>query len=288
MNLSLKVRVLNFFRGVFKIPGLESLLASATQAKASQHLLAKLVPNPYQYSPGTFKTITRHGITMRVDISDYIGHYLFFGFKDKGMEKLFSLCKPDSKVLDIGANIGWTVLNLGRIANKGQVIGFEPDPYNYERCAENINLNNYPNVRVFPVGLGNENASVNMEIRTPSNRGGNRISPKNSESSRKVEIVRLDEFHQVTKIGQIDLIKMDVEGYELNVLRGAKLLLQKYKPKLFIELDDNNLRDQGDSALMLIEFLFQVGYTRIEDAETKRSISLQTDFANCHFDIIAN
>lgn len=287
MNLSAKVQVLNSFRNVFKITFLESLLASLTRGKSPDHFFCKLVPNPYQYTPGTFKVLKRNGIAMRVDISDYIGHYLFFGFEDCGMQKLFSLCHEKFNVLDVGANIGWTVLNLAQIAKNGKVLGFEPDPYNFERCSDNILLNDFKNLHAFPVGLGNANQQVDMEIRTPSNRGGNRIATVGNNSSRPVQIVKLDDFAPVQELKSIDLIKMDVEGYELNVLRGAKGILTKHKPILFIELDDNNLKDQGDSALALIEFLFGVGYSEMTEAESGVRISVQTNFNNCHFDIIA-
>lgn len=286
MDISPKVRVLNFFRNIFKIPILESLLASLSQGKSPNHILCKLVPNPYQYAPGTFKLLKQNNIVMRVDISDYIGHYLFFGFEDHGLKKLFSLCNENYNVLDIGVNIGWTFLNLAQVAKHGKVFGFEPDPYNFERCSENISLNNFTNVRAFPVGLGNANLEVNMEIRSSLNRGGNRIAPNRTSSSQPVQIVKLDGFVPVQELNSIDLIKIDVEGYELNVLRGAEALLKHYKPILFIELDDNNLKYQGDSAFALIDFLFGAGYKEISNAESGVRISAQTDFSNCHFDII--
>jgi FkbM family methyltransferase len=287
MKTPFKVRLFNFFRNIFRISVLESLLANLTRGKSSNHFFSKFVPNPYQYNPGTIRNLRYHDVNMRVDISDYIGHYLFFGFSDVGIDKLFSLCDENSKVLDVGANIGWTVLNLARIAKHGKVLGFEPDPYNFDRCRENITLNNFENVNVFPVGLGNKNDRVNMEVRTPSNRGGNRIAPSNSQDARPVDIVKLDDFAPVKELGGVDLIKMDVEGYELNALRGAEQLLRKYKPILFIELDDNNLKDQGDSAHALIRFLLEIGYQQIEHAENKLQLSETTDFSNCHFDIIA-
>ena len=287
MNLSLRTRLFNYFRNIFRVPLLGSLLASMTEGKSPQHLVCKLVPNPYQYPPGTIRMLNRNGIAMRVDMSDYIGHYLFFGFADSGMDKLFSLCKADSTVLDVGANIGWTVLNMANIARQGKVLGFEPDPYNFERCSQNMLLNDFKNGSAYPLGLGNENRAMNIEIRTISNRGGNRIAPGRSGDTRMVEVVRLDDFSLALELPKIDLIKIDVEGYELNVLRGAERLLKKHKPILFLELDDNNLIDQGDSALALIQFLGHVGYAEICHALDESKITATTNFSNCHFDIIA-
>jgi hypothetical protein len=71
------------------------------------------------------------------------------------------------------------------------------------------------------------------------------------------------------------------------VLSGAEQILQKFKPILFIELNDDNIRDQGGSAKDLIEFLIKLGYTKIVQADTKRQVAPDFDFRHCHFDIIA-
>lgn len=287
MKPSAKVQVLNFFRRLFMIPVLENQLVRLTVGKPATHFFCKLVPNPYQYKRGSFRWIDRKGVRLKVDISDYVGHYIYFGFEDLGLKKLFSLCTKESYVLDVGANIGWTVLNLGRLASAGKVMGFEPDPLNHDRCQQNLNDNIIDNVKLFPVGLGDRAARLKMEVPTPSNLGGNRIAPAGSEGSREVEIVRLDDFAPVLEWPRIDLIKIDVEGYDLKVLRGAETLLKKYHPILFVELDDQHLRDQGDSASALISFLQQVGYSRIEHAETNQPVLPSDSFTGEHFDIVA-
>jgi hypothetical protein len=63
--------------------------------------------------------------------------------------------------------------------------------------------------------------------------------------------------------------------------------LRKDKPTLFVELDDNNLRDQGQSAAALVKFLREVGYKEIKNAENEEGIDADFDFKNCHFDIVA-
>ncbi len=287
MNLPIKVRVLNVFRRVWMIPVLESFLARKTRGLPPGHFVCKWVPNPYQYKTETFRLIKRDGITMKVDISDYIGHYLYFGFQDSGMQRLFSLCAEGATVVDVGANIGWTALRMAHLAVRGRVYAFEPDPYNAEQCLENIRRNDLTNIELFSIGLGNTDTTAAMEVRTPSNRGGNRIAPQGVNANRLVRIIRMDDFSTLRNLNKIDLIKIDVEGYELQVLKGAREILLKYKPVLFFELDDNNLHDQADSSADLIRFLAEVGYTSLVNAETGSSLNQGTDFANCHMDVIA-
>jgi FkbM family methyltransferase len=287
MNITARVRVLNFFRNIFRISFLEQGLAGLTLHKSPQHFFSRFVPNAYQYASGSIRTVQRYGLVLKVDISDYVGHFLFFGFRDAALNNLFELCKPGFNVVDVGTNIGWTVLNFGRLSGLGKVVGFEPDPFNYDVCKKNLALNQLSNIELLPVGLGDKESEALLEVRTPGNRGGNRVSLTNTKNSVSIQIKTLDSVSAVTTLSKVDLIKLDVEGYELNVLRGARNLLLKHKPVLFIEVDDHNLKDQGDSAEALILFLEEVGYSSIEHAETKQPVTRNFEFTNSHFDVIA-
>jgi hypothetical protein len=94
----------------------------------------------------------------------------------------------------------------------------------------------------------------------------------------------MDDFFEINHPlnSKIDLVKVDIEGYEYEWLLGAEKTLSKYKPTLFIELDDNNLKQQNSSALLLVVKLKEFGYTIFDD---RIDISNQVDFDNCHFDI---
>ena len=288
MPISRRVRFLNVFRNIFKISFLEKSLAALTRGKSTDYFFSKLVPNAYQYPPYSFRMVHQNGLNLRVDIGDYIGHYLYFGFEDKGIENLFSLCRPDSYVVDVGTNIGWTFLNLAKRCPNGKIAGFEPDPDNFKVGLQNIQMNQFSNAVLLPKGLGAQAVQVMMEVRTPANRGGNRIAPSSGKGSVLVDIERLDQVKEIKSWKRVDLIKIDVEGYELHVLKGANSILSNFKPILFIEVDDNNLRDQGHSAMALIQFLEEIGYQNIRHAESKEPISSRSNFTQCHFDVIAS
>lgn len=287
MKISYRVRILNLFRSILKLPFLERSLSGFTQGKPADHIICKLVPNPYQYKRNSYRFITRNGLVFKTDISDYIGHYIYFGFTDVSLNNLFELCEDNYNVLDVGANIGWTALNFAKICSKGKVVGFEPDLFNFNACKENIGLNKLPNLTVLPFGLGDIQGNLNMEIRTPDNRGGNRIALQPNNDAQIVQVKRLDEVEEILFLPEVNLIKIDVEGFELKVLRGGHDLLKRHKPILFIEIDNNNLLDQGDSAQSLVSYLELIGYRSIYHAETLQPISTNTNFENCHFDIIA-
>ena len=95
----------------------------------------------------------------------------------------------------------------------------------------------------------------------------------------------LDLFIQRENIARLDLIKIDTEGFEMNVLLGTEKTILRFHPKLFIELDDDMLRRQQSSASELLNWLIQREY-KIFDAETNSPVSAKQSFVHCHFDII--
>jgi FkbM family methyltransferase len=286
MNLTLRVQLLNFFRKIFQLPLLEKWLAKSTNGRLPDHFLCKFAPNPYQYKRGTFRNISISGIKMRVDVSDYVGHYYFFGFRDPSQENLFALCKEHYCVLDVGANVGLTLLRFAKKASKGRVAAFEPDPVNFSYCSHNLSLNNYGNAAILNVGLGSCNAELTIELPSEGNRGGNRISPNPHGSGVKVKIRTLDSIFHELGMQHIDLIKVDVEGYELHVLKGGEKTLKKYKPILFVEVDNDHLLTQGGSAVELVAYLKELGYQSFVKASNLEPLDTHSDFAHCHFDVI--
>lgn len=286
---SFKTQLLNVLRTIFLYRPFEEWLRRRVKGKASSSFWGKWVPNNYQYPKQSIREFDYYGVQLSVDISDYVGHALYYQFEDVGQDYLLSLASKGNRVLDIGTNLGSTLLRFAQIVGtEGAVIGFEPDPINYKNCELNISLNAFKNLKVFKMGLGDQNATMNLVVDTASNRGGNRISTNQKKKGEMVEVKRLDEVMASIDWTAIDLIKIDVEGYDLKVLKGGAKTIKRHQPKLFIELDNNNLTAVGDSASSLILFLKkELGYDRIHNVETKKMLSPDDDFENCHFDIIA-
>lgn len=285
----MKTKIFNVIRNFFKIPFFERTLRTFVIGKEVSSVVAKLVPNNYQYSKESIREFEYKGVRLKLDIHDYVAHYLYFGFKDISHEKLMSLLKKDDVVVDIGTNYGTTILQFAKIIGKnGVAYGFEPDPVNFSISMENLKLNTFRNIQIENVGLGNSEKMASLVVDTESNRGGNRIS-SNSEGkeSHLIRVVRFDDWATNKNFTKINLIKIDVEGYELEVLNGAVQTLKKFKPILFIELDDKNLRQQNSSARAVIKFLLDLNY-EITHSENRQKITLETDFTQCHFDVICN
>lgn len=287
LEISSKTRFLNFFRKIFKIRPLENFLIKKTRATGD--FWERLIPPNYLYAKNSRREVSRRGINYSLDISDYMEHSVYFGFCDDAQKELFRLAKNKKGIIDVGVNIGATLLNFAKICPVAQVIGFEPDAKNLLKAKRNLKLNDLGNVKIIPKGLGEEPAKVKLFKVNQANEGMNRIL-NDAEHIKdfdfeEIEIVRFDDFAKENSSIAIDLIKIDVEGYELKVLKGAEQSLRKYLPVLFIELDDENLKAQNDSAQSLILFLKEIGY-KIYRAGTRQPVESGDDFSLCHFDIV--
>jgi FkbM family methyltransferase len=287
IKLSAGTILKNIFRRIFKLTFIESLLVKKTQGKAFDSFIGKLVPSNYMYSHNSIRLVQREGINYKLDISDLVDHFIYFGFREDAKEKLYSFIKPGMTVLDIGTNMGVTALHFSqRVGTTGKVIGFEPDKINYDKATTNIALNNFKNIVVENIGLGNENTTMKLYLVNDENRGMNRILTSTVPYPFiEIPVRVLDDFIKEHPLKKIDLIKIDVEGFEMNILQGATSIIKQYRPILFIELDDNNLKAHGHSAKDLISFVKAFDYEIIH-SETNKAINDTSSFVNCHYDII--
>jgi FkbM family methyltransferase len=287
--MNFKTKLLNLLRELFKLGFIEKFLQSKTQQKTTSSFWVKLLPNNYQYPTGSIRFATQNGIHFKLDISDLVDWHVYFGIHEPAQTELFSLCHRGDCVIDVGTNIGKVLLNFSnRVGNTGTVIGFEPDEFNFKKCEQNISLNKPTNVKLFQMGLGDEVTQLHMFVKDANNRGMNRISSESAgenESENTIQITTLDTMVSKLLLQKINLIKIDVEGFELKVLKGAHASLNKFHPVLFIELDDVNLMQQGATAEQLIRFLKDLNYN-IKRADTGELLNEQYNFSNCHFDII--
>ncbi|MCA6379088.1 MAG: FkbM family methyltransferase [Cytophagales bacterium] len=287
-ELPFKTIIFNFFRILFKKYPFEKWLSLQVIDMDEKSRLYRLIPHSYTYQENDYRIVTRHDVKLKLYLSDYLGHCLYFQYRNPELEsykKLFDHVRATSICIDVGSNIGYVALVMATIARQGRVIGFEPDSSNYNRLMENFELNNLPNVQVYNLGLGEKCSIEGMEV-NPESTGRNKIMLGKSDN--KVKIVSLDEQLKNISLDVINLIKIDVEGYELKVLKGGKATLTKYLPIIFIEIDDRNLACYGDRPEELVSLLSEIGYKNFINVQTNQRITASSDFNNVHFDMIAS
>ena len=285
----MKNRIFNILRELWKFKGLEKYLVKITSNRIYGTLLTKLPPNHYQYKTGSIRKVQRRGIEYELDISDVMGWHVYFDFQEISKSNLYSLLNTSDIVFDVGANIGETTLNFAKIlGKKGKVHSFEPDPINHIFLKKNVGLNPFENILLNQLGIGNESGTFRIHTFDKNNKGMNRIvsNTVDIDEYREIMVTTIDKYVEENNIQKVDLIKIDIEGYEFNALKGASKVLNKFRPKLFIELDNQNLNAQGSSAKELVTHLIGIGYN-VFHAETGEKITSGLNFSHCHYDIIA-
>src|SRR5262249_35462499 len=139
--------------------------------------------------------------------------------------------RPGHTVYDLGANVGWFSLLAGRrVGAGGRVVAFEPDLQNAALAERNAARNGLANVTVVPAAVGDRDgwASFRQEasIKGRLDEGGGLPVP----------LVSLDGWIESGRDAPPDVVKIDVEGAELGVLRGMERTLRELSPTLFVEL----------------------------------------------------
>ncbi|WP_221740396.1 FkbM family methyltransferase [Stenotrophomonas sp. 278] len=147
-------------------------------------------------------------------------------------------CMARGVILDVGANIGLTTLLHSRIAE--HVHAFEPSPTTFQLLRENLERADRQNVTLHNVGLGEQAGTFELTF-APQNRSGAFVSDQTQASVghtiERIQIETLDEVVRRSHMPKIDMIKIDVEGFELQVLRGGGKSLSRNKPAVVLEMN---------------------------------------------------
>lgn len=250
-------------------------------------IVYKFYPSNTHYLRGTIRNVKRDGLFFKLDISDYQEYLIYFNLKadsSKGVVK--HLPSSGGLILDIGANIGQTSLWMAdELKSKEiEIIAVEPYPSTYEKLICNINLNQFKNITPINIAFGNSDSKLLMEG-CSSNSGAFRIN-SSSKTGEFVEVSQttLDNYFKDNN-KQVNFIKIDVEGFEYNVIKGGEQTIKEYYPTLFIEIDNENLKTQNSSALDLLALLRNYGYNSILKSDTLTEVQMN-ELEHCHFDII--
>lgn len=281
-----KTKLFNKLRTIGKLRPIEKALVHLSQNSEIGNIFARIAPNNYQYPQPTMRRCERGGIRYDLDISDYMQYCIYFGIEIEPREKLYNLVKNGSTIIDVGTNIGETLLNFARINTKGRNIGFEPVPHLYEKAKTNIGLNKYKNIELINQGLSSDAETLSFQQPGKNNSGGIFLTKDGKDAAHSVQVVRLDDFAKQNGLENVSLIKIDVEGFEMNVLKGALEVLHNFKPTLFVEIDDSFLVRQNSSSAAVFDLLVSQGY-KLTNANTDTPVEFASMISEKHLDIVA-
>lgn len=195
----------------------------------------------------------RHGPIIYNENDQFVGRSIaeYGEYNHDEFELLSELVHPHTCVIEIGANIGTHTIPLAQRA--AMVYAFEPQRLVYQVLAANIALNQLTNVFAWQAALsdvGGRAFMPELNPRAPHNFGG--VSMQTEPTSEAVMQLVLDDIG----IAQCGLLKIDVEGMELEVLKGAHKLIMRHRPYIYVE------NDRREKSAALISYLQQeLGYT---------------------------
>ncbi len=172
---------------------------------------------------------------------------------EEEIERLIrAFAKPGTTLIDIGGHIGTHTITLSKIAGEaGQVHVFEPQVKLFTELVINLYLNDCRNVTCYRNALGKEEKLVNIaQVRANNEGTGCIVNEPTGLFEEKVKMTRLDALN----LQNVSLIKMDVEGYEMDVLNGALQVIKRDKPVMIIEIYAGYLNERR-------QYLENLGYS---------------------------
>lgn len=245
-------------------------------ARAMHHRLAR------GFARQPMRDVTmRDGSRARWDLRDDAEALAYWmGVADDAVrDDLLRRIAPDSTVLDVGANVGWWTVPLARALPRGRVLAFEPVPANRERLEWALAANQVTSrVQVVAVALGEQPGELGMWLKSSQTGAGSgtaALVAGDGPAHLKVQVVTLDAWAAEHSLDRCDLIKLDIEGAELMMLRGAEGLIAHHRPLIFGEFDDYWLTTFGASFIDVAAWAERMGYRILKwDAHVTRFIDL--------------
>ena len=168
---------------------------------------------------------------------------------------------------DIGANIGITSLYLSSVYE--QVHSFEPHPISFQLLELNSKLSKSQNIKTNNFGLSNKNGIEELIDWNPYHVGQSGIDPKKilkerytsknfKSSSYDIKCITLDDYIKENKIKNVSLLKIDAEGHEMNILKGAKETIKRFSPPIIFEDWETRLGKESELRNILRSFGYDI------------------------------
>jgi FkbM family methyltransferase len=245
-----------------------------------ERVVRAIVP-PQRYTNAGLDLVRQSdGYVFPVDRGTLIGWSIhFFGaYEPEVRAEIRRRLRPGDTAIDVGANAGWhTLLMACRVGPGGRVVAVEPNPSSRERLEHGIAINRLTNVRVDARALADREGSRTFEAppagavwdgtgrltggevrRKPDATIEGRAKP--DATSATVAVTTIDALAAEHSLDRVALIKIDVEGWEPAVLRGAASVLRTSRPALIFEYDPAYMERSGESGDDLVAWLRDVGY----------------------------
>jgi FkbM family methyltransferase len=249
-------------------------------ARAAYHLIHFARAAVGKHDVGVF---VRNGANYELDLAQGIDFSIFLlgSFEPTTTAALESLVKPGFCIFDIGANVGAHTLTLARLAGaEGKVVACEPTNFAFAKLCRNINLNPDLVQRVAPIkcflsGPDRSKAPEAIYSGWPLV-GGKDLHPKHlghEEDTGDAPCRSVDEIVASLRLPRVDVVKMDVDGFECDVLAGAIETMRSDRPIFVMEVTPYVLAERGGSFERFLRYFNDLEY-RFFDVTTSKTLPM--------------
>jgi FkbM family methyltransferase len=215
---------------------------------------------------------TRNGVHWLLNLDEGIQLALYLGVYERSTTRaLARIASPDAVVIDVGANIGAQALPIvNRLGENGRVIAVEPADAAIRRLRDNCALNASAAARVTIVhralGAPGETAAPTYFASWPvAPAAGAHPVHQGAPERSSAAASTLDSLVDELGLTRVDVIKLDVDGHELPVLRGASATLARHHPVVIFEMAPYLLEERGETPAALIRLFGDYGYSLFDE-----------------------
>ncbi len=206
------------------------------------------------------RIINRNNINYNINLREGIDLSIFLGIQNENsISNINKITNINDKkiIIDIGANIGSVSLPLAKIFRNSRIISIEPTIYAFSRLRKNVSLN--PNLKkrinLLNICISNKKMEI-KEVHSSWNFLNNGKKHKVHLGTLKKTSLKMKKLDQIcSKFKNVNLIKIDVDGHELDVLKSGKKTIMKHKPFIYFEFAPYLYREFGYSSEILIKFV---------------------------------
>lgn len=182
----------------------------------------------------------------------YIGRCMLeYGqYCEEELDVCYFILKSDDNVIEVGSNIGALTIPLSYKIYEGTLFSFEPQKVIYDMLVDSLEENNISNVITYNIAVGDQKKDVyipNIDYNRFNNFGGITLSNQGNK-------VQQDTLDNLIDVSSLKLIKVDVEGMEYEVIKGASELIKKHRPYIYFE------NDRPNKSQRLLEYVASLGY----------------------------
>jgi len=233
--------------------------------------------------------VKRNNINWNLNLSEAIDLHIFvfgsFEIEITNVAKNLQLQKHN-QIIDIGANFGVQSLQFAKNFTNSKIYSVEPTNYAFNKFIKNLELNQKLSKNIYPfqIFLGSKEKVIptsiysSWNLETKENKHVKHLGEK--KGTEESNSLTLDEFVILNKISNVDFIKLDVDGFEYNVLKGGINFLKDKKPPIFMELAPYLYKEYGYNKEKILKLITSLDYNFYDLKKLKKIFDIDRKISN--------